>query len=172
MIFEHFVCDKNTSAIISNVSCIAKRISHQNLNVDISLHLNEMVKEIQMHVETFYRFNGIEYKKFPIHVWEDVCAWFSNRNKTGWLNERKYFFLELVFGKIFDYTNFNHPCPYDGDIYISARNLSFDRIFGIEQFLPAGRYRINFSATGTDRNDVKLSGKIYFAVSDHRIERF
>lgn len=136
---------------------------------DFRLYLNKPVYPV-VHAEFFYRFNGIEYKKFPIDVREDICEWIVNRNRTGWINEKKVFFSEWALGKILPFANLNQNCPYIGEIYMQFKNISLEQYFIIPQFLPAGRFRIDvyFIVQGK----VCFSAKIYFAISDHRIERF
>lgn len=124
------------------------------------------------HVEYFYRYNAIEYKKFPVDVWEDVCDWFDNRNKTGWVNKSKAYILEWVLHRVLKYANFNHPCPFVGDVYMSCNNISQGDYFNIPQFVPSGRYRVDMYITDKTRKIIYISGKAYFEISDHRIERF
>lgn len=71
------------------------------------------------------------------------------------------------------YSDLNHPCPYEGHIYIKIDNISVST-FLTEQFLPAGRYRMDVDLTDGSKHNLLAKANIFFSihVSDHRIERF
>lgn len=172
LIFERVVCDKNTSDWVSNVTCILKRSSQYNLLVDVGVNLNYPVYKAFFHAVFYYRYNGIVYKTFPIDVFEDCCEWLIKRNQTGWLEKNKYFILETAFGPLLKYSNINHSCPYVGPIYVKADLPLRNFYYILDYLVPAGRYRVDWSLTDGNKNHIFMSGKLYAAVSDHRIEQF
>lgn len=147
-------------------------MNRSNLTINLSLTLSEPVQTMFIHVMFYYRYNGIEYKRFPIDIWENICEWRNNYQKQMNLIERtKHYFLEWTLQKVMEYTNLDQPCPYIGEIYVKAVNISIER-FVIPQFVPSGRYRVDSWLTDGGRKHIFISGKLYFAISDHRIEQF
>lgn len=147
-------------------------LNRTNLIFNLNLVVNELIYPT-VHIIAYYRYNGLIYRKFPVDLYEDFCEWIENRNKTGWLDQRKYFFLEFAFGIILDYTNFNHPCPYVGSVYIENAQISIKLMQNtLKHLVPAGRYFVEFSMAHKNRTKVYFSGKVYFTISDHRIEQF
>lgn len=120
------------------------------------------IRTAWIHGIFYHKFNGLVYQKFPIDLWENLCDWISGKKQA--------YILEWTFGRILNYTNFNHPCPFFGYYYIFANNISIDH-FVVEPLLPSGRYRIDvdFMYKQTDRLP-ENAFQIYFSVSDHRLE--
>lgn len=90
-----------------------------------------------------------------------MCDWFTGK--------RRSFSMDWTLGKIMQYSNMNHSCPYMGNVMLKVDNISMDT-FVFEQFVPAGRYRIDFNMS----NDYipLFIGRIFASVSDHRVEQF
>lgn len=137
--------------------------------IDVSYKLKKKLNAILIHAVVYYRYNGIEYKKFPIDLWEDLCGWFKFHGNTT--QKMKFYFLEWVLGTFANYTNVNHTCPYEGELFYRAARFPLSSI-EIPQLLPAGRYRIDVIVLEGDRKSIIHFTKIFFSISDHRIERF
>lgn len=113
-------------------------------------------------MQAYYRY--VTYRFFPISIWDDMCGWIADK--------RHSFILDWTVGKVIQYSNMNHPCPYVGIVFIKVDNISMDT-FVFDQLLPAGRYRIDFDISDEYQGKVSmLTGKIFASVSDHRIEQF
>lgn len=139
---------------------------------NVSIYLRKPIDGIQIHGIVYYRYNGIEYKKFPIDIWEDVCEWLEMRNGNGRMKKKNFFLLEWTIGKILNQSNLNHLCPYENEVFIRIPRIASNSILVVPQLLPAGKFRIDFSVTQRDRRRIILSGKIFFGISDHRVEIF
>lgn len=146
-------------------------MNRNDLMINVSFTLKEPLQKFYLHGIFYYRYNGIEYKKFPIDIWEDICEWLDQRDKPGGLNKNKHFLMEWTIGKVLNYSNWNHPCPYDGEIFIKASQFPFGS-FQIPQFLPSGRFRIDVFILKADRKSIILASKAFFGISDHRLEVF
>ena len=79
--------------------------------------------------------------------------------------------MDWTVKRVLNYSNFNHPCPYEGNVFLKVNNVSVDR-FPLEQFIPSGRYRADLNVTEENKENVIFMAKLYWAVSDHRIEQF
>ena len=72
---------------------------------------------------------------------------------------------------IFNYSNFDHPRTLKGNMFLKIDNISMDK-FPLEPLLPSGRYRFDVNLTEANKIDAVFMGKLFFTVSDHRIEQF
>lgn len=99
---------------------------------------------------------------FLCKVWENLCDWLSGKTKS--------FILDWTAGLILKYSNFNHPCPFDGQIYVRNDNFSMGEI-AVTQFMPSGKYRANANLTDKHRKPL-LMIQFFVTVSDIRVERF
>lgn len=133
--------------------------------MNIHWNLTSPVKEAWVHNVFYYQFNGRVYNKYPIDVWENICDFLNGkREKTYGLN------WMLGRSKMLQYTNFNHPCPFNtGLMYAKVDNISMDNFNTMIALIPSGRYRIDFTFTEADRVPM-ATAQIFFSVSDHRIE--
>lgn len=124
-----------------------------------------------LHFVVYYRYNGIEYKKFPIDVWEDLCDWFSKKNDAARIKKKSFLLTEWILKRFSNYSNWNHTCPYENEMTIRAARFPISSI-EIPQMLPAGRYQIDINMVEGDRKSIVHATKIFFSISDHRIETF
>lgn len=139
--------------------CIVRRVSHDNLKIDIEGNLSRPLHKIKTHTVFYYKYNT--YQKFAIDLREDMCKWLAKKDKS--------YLLDWTLKKVQQYSNVNHPCPYNETIYVKNNNLSISNI-PFEPLLPSGRYRIDINLT--DQFDETIfSGKLFGSVSDHRIEQ-
>lgn len=151
------------SATVSDLLCEMKQISRNALKIHFSLNLTKPIYDVWLHSVFYYRFNGLTYKKFPIDLWENGCGWLAGTTKS-WI-------LDWTVGKVLNYSNLNHPCPYEGNVYLKVDSVPVSN-FVIDQFLPAGKYRIDYYCTNGNRSDVLFSSHMFMSVSDNRIEQF
>lgn len=125
-------------------------------------NLTKAVDNVWVHGVFYYKFNGITYQKYPIDLWESFCGWMEGKSKS--------YVLDWTVGRILKYTNVNHTCPYVGLVIMKVDNISIDN-FPFEPLVPSGRYRVDLDIAESDR--IPYGGaKLYFSVSDHRLEVF
>lgn len=153
------------------MTCLAKYINRRDLTLDVTYKLKKKLDAIFLHGVAYYRYNGIEYKTFPIDIWEDMCEWFKFHGEKNFKKKRTFFLSEWVFNRFSNYSNINHTCPYEGELTIKADRFAISTI-EIPQLLPAGRYRLDMIVVEGDRKSIVYVNKIFFSISDHRIERF
>lgn len=145
---------------IQSLYCNVRYINRKDLKFDVHWNLTRPVYDAWLHGVLYYKFNGISYSKFPIDLWENFCDWMDHKKPA--------FILEWTYGRILKYTNFNHSCPFFGHYLIRVKNISVEH-FVIEPLLPSGRFRLDVDFTENDR--IPFGGfKLYFSVSDHRLE--
>ncbi|XP_031629087.1 uncharacterized protein LOC116344614 [Contarinia nasturtii] len=166
--FERATCAKSPNGNISYLKCDIRHVSRRHVRVDVALNLTKPVKEALMHIVLYYKYNT--YQRFAINLWEDACFWISHMKKSFFLDWtlKRFFNLPTNINNI---TNINHPCPYEGFVYVKINNVSVDQ-FPFEQFIPSGRYRLDVDFTRHDKKTLYASAKLYFSVSDLRIEQF
>lgn len=137
-----------------------RQISHGYLKMDIVGNLNRPLHDIWIHSVTFYKYNT--YTKYPIDLWENMCTWLSGRGRS--------YLLQWSLAKIQKFTNLGHACPYQGLIYLKVKNFSIHTL-PFEPLIPSGRYRLDINVTDGSRKLTVFMGKLFFSVSDHRIEQ-
>lgn len=153
-------CVYRPGSFIQSVYCKIDYISRKNLKIDIHYNFTKPRSDIWFHGSLNYKFNGLTYQKFPINLWENICDWMSGKQKA--------YILDWTLGRLTKYSNLNHSCPFNGYYFIRVNNMSMDS-FIVEPLLPSGRYRLDLVATEGDR--VPLTDmKLYFSISDHRLE--
>lgn len=149
---------------ISALGCQFKYISHTHIKVHLWANLTRPLSDGLIHIQPYYKFNSFTYQRFGVDVWLDPCKWLKGMTQFG-------FIFDWTIGRVLNYSNLNHPCPYDGHIYLKFDNVSVNT-FSIEQLLPSGRFRIDGNVTDPTRKIVVASGSIFLSISDHRVERF
>lgn len=149
---------------ISALSCNVRYISHTHVRAHIWANITRPVSDGWVHIVGYYKFNSITYQRFGTDLWIEPCAWLKGKSAFS-------FVFDWTIGRVLKYTNINHPCPYEGHVYVKFNNLSTSN-FPFEPLIPAGRYRIDGNVTDETRKIVVATGSIYLSVSDHRVERF
>lgn len=163
MKIDRLICKPYPNSTISATFCEIKYISQDRMKLHVWANFSEPIHELWIHSVAYFKFNGLTFSRFPINIWENMCGWLAGKTKS--------FILDWTFGKVLQYSNLNHPCPYDGHVYVKVDNLSAT-ILQIEQFLPAGKFRLDMNITDGNRNRVLAMAKIIFTIFDNRIERF
>lgn len=145
---------------MSALGCDVKYIDRDNLRIYVWSNITAPVNDAWIHTVFNYRYNT--YQKYAIDLWENACSWVSGKGKS--------YILDWTVKKLLKNTNFNHPCPYNGHTFININNISVSRL-PLEPIMPAGRYRMDFNVTEGNRSNVLFISKIFFSISDNRIER-
>lgn len=120
--FEKVLCEKIPNTTVAYVMCDFKYIKRGFLRLNMHMNFSEPMYDLWGHFVLYYRFNGMTYSKFPIDLWENACDWL--KGKKSWI-------LDWSAGKVLNYTNLNHSCPYQ-EIYMKVDNISINT-FNIEQ---------------------------------------
>lgn len=128
------------------------------------INFSEPVNNVWIHGVFYYRYNVNSYQKFPIDLWEDVCAWLGGDTHN--------YFLKWTGKNAQKFSNLNHTCPYDGSVWIKIDKIPVNRLFVLEPFLPSGRYRIDLNITRGFKKRPFMITRFFFAISDNRIEQF
>lgn len=143
--------------------CIVKRIDRNNIKIDGLATLSKPVDDVWFHAVGYYKYNT--YTKIATELWENGCDLIRN-----FIAGKKFlFFPTYLIPFVTNYTNVNHECPFSGQMWIRANNLSI-QFFALPQIVPAGRYRLDISITEGNREKVLGRAQIYGGVSDHRVE--
>lgn len=116
------------------------------------------------HTVFYYRYNSYTYQKFPIDLWEDVCAWLNGTTNR--------FLLKWISQIISKYSNLNHSCPYYQVMEVEAERLKLNNFLLIEQLLPSGKYRGEINLTRGYKKEPIAIVKFFFSISDNRIDKF
>lgn len=151
------------NTIVSDINCDVKYVSRDHLKFNVSVNLSEPLNDDWMHTVANYKFNQFSYQRFAIDFWDNACDWISGKSKS--------LVLDLTFGRVLNYSNVNHPCPYEGHVFLKVDNISIKH-FPMEPLIPSGRYRVDANLTDGNRKKVLAMASMYLSVSDHRIERF
>lgn len=99
-----------------------------------------------------------------LDVWEDVCG-VLRRDEGNIISN-------LIYERLRNYTNVNHPCPYTpGLYYAKADNIPLD-LGNFGQLFPAGRYRFEVNVTEGYKGQLLGSGYSIGSISDRRVTKF
>lgn len=158
MSFERLICETPPGSKVTQLHCKVKYIDRNHVKIDAWANITKPIEDVWIHVVS-YMFNT--YQKLGIDLWENICDWLSGKKNSYIM----YWGIE----RILKYTNLNHSCPFVGHVYIKANNVSMSK-FDFTTIIPSGRYRLDFQVAEGDRRKVIGGSKLYFSVSDHRIE--
>lgn len=120
---------------------------------------------VHVHFQIYVKYQV--YKKFPVDLYEDCCGWLDKSKKS--------FVLDWTLGKALEFV---HPdgnkmrCPLNGTYTLSFKNISINERFPMIPLIPAGQYMSDNTFLETGTNTVIFSAKIFFGISDHRIEQY
>lgn len=150
---------------VSAINCDFRYISRTNLKANIWANFSQPTSGMMLHIVGNYKFNGITYNQMGPDFWLDVCEYLEGKSKYA-------FIVEWTFGKVIrKYSNFNHTCPYEGQLFLRFDNVSTS-MFGFDQILPSGRFRVDTNITDSTRKIVIVKLFSFVSVSDSRVELF
>lgn len=133
ILFERFECTTNPLYPVIKMECDVRRISQRDMKMFIRANFSEPVHSIWIHGVFNYKYNTFSYQKFPIDLWEDLCAWLNGGKPT--------YFLKWTAVNVRNFSNMNHPCPYSGTAWVDIKRIPLNRLIMLEPLLPSGRYR-------------------------------
>src|SRR5262249_2128104 len=125
------MCNTYPDSKVSNMKCVIKYIDRKNIKIDMWANVTKQIERIWAIALMYYKYNT--YQRIAVNLWEDICGWFSGKTKS--------YIMDWTFGRVLNYTNLNHHCPYNGHVYLKVDNVSIDR-FPFPPIIPSGRYRI------------------------------
>lgn len=140
-------------------NCNIKCISHHHVRFEIVGNLTKPLNDIWTHTVAYYKYTT--YQKYAVDLWENMCGWLLGKSRS--------FVLDWTLDRMLKYTNFAHPCPYKGMVYLQHNNFSISTI-PLVPLVPAGRYRLDINITDGSHKQIYLIGKLFFEVADDRIE--
>lgn len=141
-----------------------RRVSQRDMKLFMRVNFSEPTYNIWIHGVFYYKYNSYSYQRFPIDLWEDLCAWLKGGSHA--------YFLKWTAKNALNFSNMNHECPLNGSIWINIARIPVNRLVMLEPFMPSGRYRVDLNATGGYRKDAFMMSKFFFGISDNRIEQF
>lgn len=134
------------------------------MKMHIRVNFSEPINNMWIHGVFNYRYNAHSYQKFPIDLWENICAWLGGETQS--------YFLKWAGQNVRKFSNMNHSCPYVGSVWIKVDKMPVNRLIIMEQFMPSGRYRVDINIAVGYRKESFMLTKFFFTISDNRIERF
>lgn len=159
--FENFTCKKGPNGKLDYVFCDGHYISRGHLKAELWGNLTEPINDVWLHVVS-YQMVKTTYEKFAVDIWGSLCDWMSKKSKS--------YILDWSLGLILQFTNINHPCPYDGVFFVNISNISVE-YFHLEPFIPSGRYRMDINLTEGKQKNVFFISHLYFNLSEKRNDR-
>lgn len=159
-------CAYNPNGHVSFVACDIKRISRNNVRVNLQVNFSRPVYSVHVHTVPYRKFTANVYRKFLNNLWEDACGWLNHTAKS--------YLLDYTVGRALKSsrieTNVN-KCPLTGNVYIKSGNYSLDSLI-FDHLLPAGRYRVEVTFFDKKNGEWIFRGNVYVSVSDIRVEIF
>lgn len=134
------------------------------MDLDVEVSANQTYHTPFVHLVAYHQFSSNEYRKFFLDAWEDICKLTDGVEGNV--------VLKMFKDKLSGHNNVFRQCPYPpGNYYVNMPH-KFDKTFNFGQILPAGRYRLEFFVAHGYKATVLMTVKLYFSVSDQRIEKF
>lgn len=163
MLFEKFSYElgNSTNKVVLN-KCIMRKADQKGIdNIDISVHVTilEPLAKLRLQMAVFYKHEEI-YKKFPIDLNDDVCAWLIGKKQS--------FAMELILKDAEQYVKYNGQlrCPLKGNLSIEFNNVSLNKHFPHLPFIPIGHYIFQSIFMEGDRRNVIAATKTYMEITD------
>lgn len=82
------------------------------------------------------------------------------------------YFLKWTGENVRNFSNMNHPCPYSGSAWIDVKRIPLNRLIMLEPLMPSGRYRVDINVTNGYKEQALAMTRLFFGISDTRIEQF
>nr|XP_017037358.1 uncharacterized protein LOC108085315 [Drosophila kikkawai] len=146
--FTNVNCTSFEKRIVEFEYCYLKSINRSYKYLSGKLKLNEIP------LSNMKRFNG--YKPFLYNITVDVCKFLAKPKSSP--------VAKFVYDTYVDYSNVNHSCPFNNDLYLEKLPVDFvnHRLTKILPF-PEGDYLFEF--IGIRDRSVIGNGKVYCTVS-------
>lgn len=144
---------------ISNLTCIMQPVARNTFRMLLVTTLVRPVDNVWVKFDVNYRYST--YRSI-IARFEDACEYFREKNIV------RGAMLHVLSQNFGNYTNFNHTCPYEGDVILRSDRFSADN-FRVVPLVPSGRYYLNVSFFEGGKKNWMGSAALYSTVSDHRV---
>lgn len=103
----------------------------------------------------------------PINFFEDICGWLGGTKRS--------YLMEWTLARSMKAVVYNHKmeCPLkEGDFSLNYRNISLNEKFPAIPIFPSGQYILKMDVLDGQSNISLVKATYYFAISDHRIEKY
>ncbi|KAH8313265.1 hypothetical protein KR067_003249, partial [Drosophila pandora] len=154
--FTNFVCDSVNPSWIEVHQCRLKAIRRDKTILNFNGSLLQTARKGKLHGEMFKKASG--WKPWLYNVTVDGCR-FARKPYVP--------VAILVFNMFKDNSNFNHPCPYSGPVYVMGVHV-FPETIPVP--LPSGEYLILIKwYVASNRNlstELIISTGIYFSFDE------
>lgn len=165
IIFERFECGVGPGVAFATIRCDVRKISQQDMKMHMQMNFSEQLNGVWVHGVFYYRYNAHSYQRFPIDLWENVCAWLDKGA------QHHSYFLKWTGQNVRKFSNLNHSCPYSGNVWIKVDRIPINSLVMLP-FMPSGRYRVDLNVTNGYNKKPFMITKFFFSISDNRVEQF
>lgn len=149
---DHLDC-LSESVKCHSVYCNVSKPNRHTQRMNMGCELSERQDNVRIHVQLFRRYHL--YRPFLIDIEMEVCA-FMKGKREGQL------FSRFLLPRVIKYSNFNHSCPYKGDLWI--RNFRLDFEFANKMQAPEGQYRFDIRTYNGVTNETIFVVRAYFKI--------
>ncbi|KAH8382473.1 hypothetical protein KR009_003728, partial [Drosophila setifemur] len=133
--------------------CFIKPVNRTFKYISLKCKLYKIpITKVKLNVAMYKRYNG--YRPFMYNLTIDACRFLKNPDKNTFFSWLYPFFIE--------YTNMNHPCPFDHDLLVDKLPGEFVSLRRIVLPFPEGDYLFesNWIAYDIPRARVKIYGTL------------
>lgn len=157
MKFERVTC-RTEQNYCNPSTCYLEFISRNTQRLTVVCLLSREFTGVMAYAKLFYRVRGM-YHLFLLDVKEDVCAHFR-KNRTA--NSVPKTFLEAFLPTVEPYSNWFHPCPFNGNI--TTIGTAFHNLSDlIPSIIPNGEYKVDLTLKDT-KNVVAFELSVFLSV--------
>lgn len=132
---EELLCYSNAS-YVHNHTCHIRQVAQERTAALVQFFLIESCNEFEAHVKFFYLYSTEERLVFD--KWKNICAYLNGTTRSLPMN--------LIVPKVLKYSNFNHSCPYSGEVLFKADRIDVSEMM-IQNFLPTDKFRLDIRLT-------------------------
>lgn len=147
--------------IVNN--CTVKNSRNRSDQIDISIHTSILkpLPEIYLHVVLYFKYQT--YKKFPIDLWDDACAWWENGN-----GKKESFAMEVIMATLQKHIKYNGQlrCPLKGNLSVDVKDVVINKVIPPLPLVPTGHYLSSIKFFEGDRSTLIAHTKTYMQITD------
>ncbi|XP_046865344.1 uncharacterized protein LOC124459775 [Drosophila willistoni] len=150
--FTNFVCDIHNASWIKVHQCRLKAVKRNHITLNMNATLLLPVNRAHVQVQFLKNSNG--YKLFHYNATIDICRF---------LNQSYDPVAIMIFRQFKEFSNFNHTCPYMGNIYVKDLYLRPELV---PLPIPTGEYLLNLKWIFDKK--AAITTKQYFIIEESK----
>ncbi|KAH8302037.1 hypothetical protein KR044_002006, partial [Drosophila immigrans] len=153
--FTNINCHSGNSTVYTIHTCRLKAVSRNKIAMNLNATLNYKASRVYLHYQVVKKANG--YRPWLYNISVECCDYLKRRNNP---------IVNMLSNIIKEYSNFIHPCPFEGRLFLTGLYL---KPTSIPLPMPSGEYGSLFTLNFDNMVDVHIN--VYFEVIEDLYKR-